>query len=110
MNRELVYRFARGAIALVCCTLFVISNVQAADYPNHPVRIIVGYPPGGSTDILARVFGQYLGEKLGQNFIVDATPTVIKNDDEGVHAADHLVGRVVRRAGAQTSIRSCSSA
>jgi uncharacterized protein (DUF779 family) len=44
------------------------------------------------------------------DFLVDATPAVIENDDEGIHAADHLVGRVVRRTGAQTSIRSCSSA
>jgi tripartite-type tricarboxylate transporter receptor subunit TctC len=69
---------SRGAIALVCCTLFVISNAQtnayAADYPNHPVRVIVGYPAGGSTDILARIFGQYLSEKLGQNFIVENKP------------------------------------
>src|SRR5450755_3926231 len=60
--------------ALVGCAFFAIPNAQAADYPNHPVRIIVGYPPGGSTDILARIFGQYLGEKLGQNFIVENKP------------------------------------
>jgi tripartite-type tricarboxylate transporter receptor subunit TctC len=44
---------------------------RAADYPNHPVRIIVGYPPGGATDIVARIFGAYLSEKLGQQFIVE---------------------------------------
>jgi tripartite-type tricarboxylate transporter receptor subunit TctC len=61
-------------VALVGWTLVAASSAQAADYPNHPVRIIVGYPPGGSTDILARIFGQYLGEKLGQNFIVENKP------------------------------------
>jgi tripartite-type tricarboxylate transporter receptor subunit TctC len=68
----------RGTIALVCCTLFAITNANnsalALDYPNHPVRIIVGYPPGGSTDILARLFGQYLTEKLGQQFVVENKP------------------------------------
>lgn len=63
-----------AAVALVSCTLFAIPNAQAADYPNHPVRIIVGYPPGGSTDILARLFGQYLTEKLGQQFVVENKP------------------------------------
>ena len=40
----------------------------ADDYPNHPVRWLVGYPPGGSTDICARLIGQYLSEHLGQQF------------------------------------------
>jgi tripartite-type tricarboxylate transporter receptor subunit TctC len=38
------------------------------DYPNHPVRWLVGYPPGGSTDICARLIGQYLSEHLHQQF------------------------------------------
>jgi tripartite-type tricarboxylate transporter receptor subunit TctC len=65
---------SRAAIALVCCAVFATTNAQALDYPTRPVRIIVGYPPGGSTDILARIFGQYLGEKLGQQFFVENRP------------------------------------
>jgi len=53
---------------------FAVPAAQALDYPNRPARIVVGYPPGGSTDILARIFAQYLGEKLGQNFIVENRP------------------------------------
>ena len=44
------------------------------DYPNHTVRWLVGYPPGGSTDIVARLIGQYLSEHLGQQFAVENKP------------------------------------
>jgi tripartite-type tricarboxylate transporter receptor subunit TctC len=51
---------------------FLISNVQAqADYPNKPIRMIVGFPAGGSTDIVGRIVAQKLGERLGQSIIVD---------------------------------------
>jgi tripartite-type tricarboxylate transporter receptor subunit TctC len=44
---------------------------RALDYPTRPVHLIVGYPAGGTTDILARLVGQYLSERLGQQFIID---------------------------------------
>ncbi len=44
---------------------------NAQEYPQRPVRTIVAYPPGGSTDIIARIIGQKLTERLGQTFIVD---------------------------------------
>jgi tripartite-type tricarboxylate transporter receptor subunit TctC len=44
---------------------------RALDYPTRPVHLIVGYPAGGTTDILARRVGQYLSERLGQQFIID---------------------------------------
>ncbi|MBK5959838.1 MFS transporter [Rhodoplanes elegans] len=47
---------------------------DAADYPNRPVRIVVAYPPGGTTDILARIVGQHMSETLGQQFIVENKP------------------------------------
>src|SRR5262245_17046230 len=47
---------------------------MALDYPARPVRFIVGYPPGGATDILARLVGQRLSEKLGQQFLVENKP------------------------------------
>jgi tripartite-type tricarboxylate transporter receptor subunit TctC len=51
------------------------SRVARADaYPSRPVHWIVGFAPGGSTDILARVIGQYLAEKLGQAFIIENRP------------------------------------
>jgi tripartite-type tricarboxylate transporter receptor subunit TctC len=48
-----------------------IDSAQALDYPTRPVHVVVGYPAGGTTDILARLVGQYLSERLGQQFIID---------------------------------------
>jgi tripartite-type tricarboxylate transporter receptor subunit TctC len=68
-------KFARLlAVGLVGLTLAGISEAAAVDYPSRPVRWIVSYPPGGTTDILARLIGQYLSEKLGQQFIIENKP------------------------------------
>jgi tripartite-type tricarboxylate transporter receptor subunit TctC len=50
---------------------FARSAALAAGFPDKPVHWIVGYPPGGSTDILARLIGNYLSEKLHQQFIIE---------------------------------------
>jgi tripartite-type tricarboxylate transporter receptor subunit TctC len=50
------------------------APVSALDYPNRPVKWIVSYPPGGATDITARLLGQWLTERLGQQFIVENRP------------------------------------
>jgi tripartite-type tricarboxylate transporter receptor subunit TctC len=65
---------SRIVIAATGIVLVCISSAQALDYPTRQPRIVVGYPAGGSTDILARLFGQYLSEKLGQQFIVENRP------------------------------------
>src|ERR1700741_4829059 len=50
------------------------GDASALDYPTKPVRWVVGYPAGGSTDILARIIGQYLSEKLGHQFVIENKP------------------------------------
>ena len=53
---------------------FVSGSVLAQAFPSKPVRLIVTYPPGGSSDLMARVFGQKLSEVWGQQVIVESKP------------------------------------
>ena len=62
-------------LALTVAALGLASGAALAqDYPNKPVKWVVPYPPGGTTDILARLIGQYLSEHLGQQFVIDNRP------------------------------------
>ncbi len=65
---------SRLLLAIFLCLSTVAATGARAAYPDRPVRIIVGYPAGGSTDIVARIIGAWLSEKLGQQFIVDNKP------------------------------------
>ena len=47
---------------------------KAQTYPSRSVHWIVGFPPGGATDIIARLMGQWLSERLGQSFVIDNRP------------------------------------
>jgi tripartite-type tricarboxylate transporter receptor subunit TctC len=53
----------------------IMSRVALAlDYPSRPVRWIVGFAPSGGTDIVARLMGQWLSERLGQSFVIENRP------------------------------------
>ncbi len=66
-------KFAR--LFALCVLPFVATgNASALDYPTKPVRWIVGYPPGGATDIVARIIGQWLSERMGKQFIIENKP------------------------------------
>jgi len=65
--------FARLGVVGVL-SLAGVGGAAALDYPTKPVRWIVGYPAGGSTDILARLIGQWLSVRLGQQFIIENRP------------------------------------
>src|SRR5262245_13163124 len=64
----------RAGLAVACLALLPIGNLRAADYPTRPPHIIVGYPAGGSTDIVARLIGDWLSKRLGQQFVVENRP------------------------------------
>jgi tripartite-type tricarboxylate transporter receptor subunit TctC len=68
MKRRDFLKVSAGGLA---AAPFARSAALAAGFPDKPVHWIVGYPPGGSTDILARLIGNYLSEKLHQQFIIE---------------------------------------
>jgi len=81
-----------GLVALTGAAAVPFGSAMAADYPSRPIKWVVGYPPGGATDIIARLIGQRLQEKLGQTVVIEnkpgagnniATESVIKADPDG---------------------------
>ena len=67
-------RTATILIAMVISALAFIASADALDYPTRSVRFVVGYPAGGATDIFARLIGQRLSERLGQQFVIENRP------------------------------------
>jgi tripartite-type tricarboxylate transporter receptor subunit TctC len=66
-------RASHLALALIAAAA-AAWQAAAADYPVRPVRLIVPYPPGGGNDTLARIFGQKLAERWGQQVVIDNRP------------------------------------
>jgi tripartite-type tricarboxylate transporter receptor subunit TctC len=70
LPRRRFLQLAAGAAAVPAAA----TIARAQSYPTRPVRIIIGYTPGGSADITARLMGQWLTERLGQSFVVESRP------------------------------------
>src|SRR5258708_3628423 len=66
-------RYLQLALATAAASVFSYA-ASALDYPTRPVRLIVPVAPGGGADITARLIGQWLSERLGQQFIVENRP------------------------------------
>jgi tripartite-type tricarboxylate transporter receptor subunit TctC len=77
-NREATMKIPRRAflqLATGAAALASAPHIAAAQgYPARPVRLMVGYAPGGPADVLARLLGQWLSERLGEQFIVENRP------------------------------------
>ena len=70
-------RLVRRIASVSFCALVGILSMGSASaqgYPNRPVKWVVPYPPGGTTDVLARIVAQWFTDKLGQQFIVENKP------------------------------------
>ena len=88
LARRQFLHLAAGAAALPAVPRFAWAQA----YPSRPVRVVVGAPPGGGHDIVARLMGQWLSERLGQPFVIDnrpggseniATEAVVRSSPDG---------------------------
>lgn len=68
-RRQFLHLAAGGALLPA-----ISRNTNAQSYPARPVRLIIGYTPGGSADLTARLMGQWLSERLGQSFVIENRP------------------------------------
>ena len=69
-HRRKFLHLAASAVALPA-----VARIARADtYPSHPVRLVVGFAAGSTTDILARLMGQWLSQRLGQQFVIENRP------------------------------------
>ena len=77
MNSSLrrMLQLAAGITAIATLT----TGAIAQSYPTRPVRIVAGFAPGGSTDLAARVIGQWLTEQLGKQFVIENRPGTVSN-------------------------------
>jgi tripartite-type tricarboxylate transporter receptor subunit TctC len=108
LSRRRFLHLVSGAAALQAVARVAWAQV----YPSRPVRIVVGFPAGGQIEIIARLIGQWLSDRLGQQFFIDNRPGAASNiaADAVVRApADGhtlLSFATLRRSPASTAFRS----
>ena len=73
------YSKLAGVAAVLACVASGPALAQAGGYPSKPVRLVVGYAPGGTTDISARMIADVLGKEFGQTFVVENKPGANSN-------------------------------
>jgi tripartite-type tricarboxylate transporter receptor subunit TctC len=72
--RRRFLQLAASRVAIGVAAVAATRRAKADAYPSHPVRLVVGFPPGQSADISARLLAQWLSDRLGQPFVVDNRP------------------------------------
>ncbi|WP_291386489.1 MULTISPECIES: Bug family tripartite tricarboxylate transporter substrate binding protein [Achromobacter] len=61
-------------LSALAAALLIVAGTANAAYPDRPVRVVVGFSPGGPTDVVARAFTSYASQALGQTFVVENRP------------------------------------
>src|SRR5690349_2627312 len=98
--------FARILAAAVLSALLA-TGAAAQDFPNRPIRIIVPFGPGGGGDIVGRIFGQVLQDKLGQPVVIENKPgaagtlgneMVARADKDGYTIGVMTAGQIIAAA------------
>ena len=100
LPRRNFLRLTAGAAALSA----ISPPVRAQAYPTRPVRVIVGFTPGSAPDIVARLIGQWLSERLGQQFLVENRPGAASNIGAEVVARAPADGYTLLLVGAPNAI------
>lgn len=98
--RRTFLQLAAGAVALP----LVSQTAPAQAYPSRPVRIVVGVPAGGTFDIVARLIGQWLSERLGQQFVIENRPGAATNVGTDIVAHAPADGYTLLLAGSPAAI------
>ena len=84
MKRSFCHLVCLTGLATLCAAQTVLAQ-GAKNYPDKPVRVVVGYSPGGLPDTIARLVGQRLAERWGQQFVVENKPGA-----NGILGADYV--------------------
>jgi len=84
-NGDLMNKLSKLLGIALLGTTFIAGHASAQTYPNRTVRIVVAYPPGGPTDLIARLIAQRLSESMGQQFIIDN-----RSGSNGIIGSEHV--------------------
>jgi tripartite-type tricarboxylate transporter receptor subunit TctC len=74
-----MHRLIRLTFALTACAAILAPAATAQTYPDRPIRWVIGYPPGGAVDIIARSIGTAMAERIGQTVVIDNRPGMAAN-------------------------------
>jgi hypothetical protein len=100
LARRQLLKLAASAAALP----FAGPIAHAQAWPSRPLRIVIGYPAGGSTDLIARIIGNWLSPRLGQPVIIEERPYLAKNVGKDKENNEVLAPRHGVDAAAATSV------